>query len=123
MHKYEKETFSCEGLMVRKNFIQGAFILLISSTIVRILGFIYQILIIRIIGTETIGLYNMVHPVFIMALVIATAGLPLAVSKLVSRQMAYHNIKASLKSKNCHNITIISGITITLVLLFIAHIF
>ena len=97
MHKYEKETFSCEGLMVRKNFIQGAFILLISSTIVRILGFIYQILIIRIIGTETIGLYNMVHPVFIMALVIATAGLPLAVSKLVSRQMAYHNIKASLK--------------------------
>ena len=121
MHKYEKETFSCEGLMVRKNFIQGAFILLISSTIVRILGFIYQILIIRIIGTETIGLYNMVHPVFIMALVIATAGLPLAVSKLVSRQMAYHNIKASLKILRIAIILLlISGITITLVLLFIA---
>ena len=95
--------------------------MLISSTIVRILGFIYQILIIRIIGTETIGLYNMVHPVFIMALVIATAGLPLAVSKLVSRQMAYHNIKASLKILRIAIILLlISGITITLVLLFIA---
>lgn len=121
MHKYEEEAFCCEGIMTKKNFIQGAFILLLSSTIVRILGFIYQILIIRIIGTETIGLYNMVHPVFIMALVIATAGLPLAVSKLVSRQMAYQNIKASLKIlRIAIYLLLILGITITIILLLIA---
>lgn len=74
--------------MARQSFLKGAFILAFASVIVKALGFLYQILVIRLIGTEGIGIFNMVYPLYIAAVVLTTAGLPLAVSKLVSEAMS-----------------------------------
>ncbi len=70
--------------MAKDSFLKGAFILVMASGLVKIIGFIYQIIIVRIIGTEGIGVFNMVFPLYITAMVITTAGLPLAVSRSVA---------------------------------------
>ena len=54
----------------------------------RILGFIYQYLIMTHIGGEAYGLFTMVFPIYMMALVLTTAGIPLAVSKMVAEEIS-----------------------------------
>lgn len=92
--------------MVRQSFLKGAFILAFTSILIRVLGFIYQIIIVRLIGTEGIGIFNMVYPLYITALVIVTAGLPVALSKFVSEETGrFHSNSA--KHLLGHSITIL----------------
>lgn len=77
--------------MTKQSFLKGAFILVIASISVKALGFIYQILIVRLIGTEGIGIFNMVYPLYITVLVLATAGIPTALSKFVAEETARNN--------------------------------
>jgi len=83
--------------MAKHSFMQGALILFISGIFVKIIGFVFQITVIRIIGTEAVGLYNMVFPLYITVVVISTAGLPLAISKMVSQQVALGNYQGAFK--------------------------
>ncbi len=66
----------------------GAIILTSAGFINRILGFIYRVLTVRLIGSEGIGLFQMVLPPFTFLLILTTAGIPLTLSKLVSQQIA-----------------------------------
>ncbi len=77
--------------MPRRTFVYGAAILLGANLINRILGFAYQYLIMAHIGGEAYGLFTMVFPVYMMALVLTTAGIPLAVSKMVSEEIGLGN--------------------------------
>lgn len=63
----------------------------------RLVGFIYRIILIRIAGQEAVGLFQMVFPVYSLFLVLATAGLPIAVSKLVAEHQARNN-QAGMRS-------------------------
>ena len=83
--------------MNRQSFIIGAIILVVASFFNRIIGFIYRVWAVRIVGAEGIGLYEMVFPVYIMVLVITTAGIPYAISKLVSTYSARGNMAAAIK--------------------------
>ena len=81
--------------MSRQSFITGALILLVASFINRIIGFAYQMIIVRLIKPEGIGLFNMVFPIYVLVLVLATMGIPLAISKLVAEEVARHNIRGA----------------------------
>lgn len=81
----------------RRAFVYGTMILFISNLFNRVLAFVYQYLVMTWVGAEAYGLYQMVFPTYIMALVITTAGLPLAVSKMVSEQAALGNRAAAQK--------------------------
>ncbi|WP_347490999.1 stage V sporulation protein B [Desulfoscipio sp. XC116] len=83
--------------MAGYSFLQGAFILLIAGLINRFLGFGYQIAMMRLIGPEGVGLFNMVFPVYIMMLVLATAGIPLAIAKLVAEEVAGNNMPGAYR--------------------------
>jgi stage V sporulation protein B len=74
--------------MPKRTFVYGASILLGANLINRILGFVYQYLIMTHIGGEAYGLFTMVFPIYMMALVLTTAGIPLAVSKMVSEEIS-----------------------------------
>lgn len=75
-----------------QKFFKGAALLMIASFINRLLAFIYRIYTIRLIGPEGIGLYEMVFPVYSLTLVLTTAGIPLAISKLISEEYAKNNL-------------------------------
>ncbi|RYD04469.1 hypothetical protein N752_13935 [Desulforamulus aquiferis] len=81
--------------MSRQSFVYGALVLLAASFINRIIGFVYQILMIRLIKPEGIGLFNMVFPIYILVLVLATMGIPVAIAKLVAEEMAKNNIQGA----------------------------
>lgn len=80
---------------MKRSFVNGAFILMAAATINRIIGFVYQAAIYRLIGPEGVGLFNMVYPVYVLIIVLATAGIPLGISKLVSEEEARGNHSGS----------------------------
>ncbi|WP_066635668.1 stage V sporulation protein B [Desulfolucanica intricata] len=83
--------------MSRQSFVYGALVLLVAGLLNRIIGFIYQILMIRLITPEGIGLFNMVYPIYVLVLVVASAGIPLAVSKLVAEEMAHNDVSGAYR--------------------------
>ncbi|BAF59577.1 MAG: stage V sporulation protein B [Pelotomaculum sp.] len=83
--------------MAGQSFLYGTAVLVLASLFNRILGFIYQILLIRLILPEGIGLFNMVYPVYVLVLVMATAGIPVAISKLVAEEMARNNLHGAYR--------------------------
>lgn len=74
--------------MKKSSFIYGAIILAAVNFIVRFIGFAYKIILSRQIGAEGIGLFQIASPVLMFFITFTTAGIPIAVSKLVAAQKA-----------------------------------
>jgi stage V sporulation protein B len=70
--------------MIQRSFLHGTLVLMLSGVVTRILGFVYRIYLSRLIGAEGMGLFQMVWPLASLALTFITAGLPIAISKLVA---------------------------------------
>ncbi|MFO7263001.1 MAG: stage V sporulation protein B [Bacillota bacterium] len=73
---------------MRQTFFKGTLIILAASFVTRILGFVYRILLSRIIGAEGMGLYQMAYPTITVAVTLVTGGLPVAIAKLVAEAEA-----------------------------------
>ncbi len=69
---------------MNSKFLKGTLILLATSVLLRGIGFIYQMLIVRFAGTEAVGILNMSLPFYSILLVLATAGMPVAIAKLTA---------------------------------------
>lgn len=70
--------------MTHRSFLHGTFVLIASQLVTRILGFVYRIYLSRLIGASGMGLFSMIWPIAGLALTFVTAGLPVALSKLVA---------------------------------------
>ena len=75
---------------MKNKLLQGTVVLLCSSVVLRCLGFVYQILVVRISGTESLGILNMTMPFYMLLVVIATMGMPIAITKLTAQYVASH---------------------------------
>ncbi len=74
--------------MANKTILRGTLILLAAGLFTRVLGFFYRLALSRIIGAQGMGLIQMVIPVLVLGVSIATAGIPVAVSKMVAERVA-----------------------------------
>jgi len=74
-----------------QSFLHGTVILVGASLFNRLVGFVYQILLIRIIRPEGVGLFSMIFPIYILALVLSTMGIPSALARLVAEEVAHDN--------------------------------
>lgn len=99
--------------MNKSGFIYGAIILAIVNFIVRIIGFSYRIILSKTIGPEGIGLFQMVHPVLMFFVTITTAGIPVAISKLVAKHNAVRNHNGV---KAIFRVTLVSTLAISIAL-------
>lgn len=72
--------------MAKRSILKGALILTFSNIFVQLLGFIYRILLSRSIGPEGMGIIQLVTPVLFISLALVSAGIPLAVSRLVAQR-------------------------------------
>ncbi|MFX4260689.1 stage V sporulation protein B [Pelotomaculum propionicicum] len=84
-------------VMSKQSFIYGALVLLLAASFNRVLGFIYQVLMVRLILPEGLGLFAMVYPVYVLIIVLATAGIPVAIAKLVAEEMAKNNLTGAYR--------------------------
>lgn len=101
--------------MDRNSFLYGTLVLIFVNFIVRFLGFAYKIVLSRIIGPEGIGLFHLVFPILMILITFTSAGIPVAVSKLVA-----HNVSLNNK-RGCNRILGLSlsvGFVISIILSF-----
>ena len=81
--------------MKKNSFINGAMITTIGIIISKILGIIYVVPFHNIIGDDGGALYGYAYTVYLMFMSLASAGIPLAISKIVSeyQTLGYYNAK------------------------------
>ncbi len=60
----------------------------------RALGFLYRILLSRLIGAEGVGLYQIALSLFSLVLTLSTGGIPITVSRMISKSKAENNPQA-----------------------------
>ncbi len=80
----------------KRTFIKGAAILSISGIIVKLLGAALRIPLSNKIGAG-MAYYNVAYTIYAIFLVLATAGIPVAISRLVSERLSMGNGKGAHK--------------------------
>lgn len=78
-----------------RSFLKGALILSIAGFAVKGIGFLNWIILSRVLGGEGIGLYQMAFPVYLLALSISSAGLPVAISILTAEKLAHGDYRGA----------------------------
>ena len=81
--------------MSRDTFLKGALILTAAGIIVKIIGSVNRILLSRLLGGEGIGLYQMAYPIYLLALSISSAGIPIAISIIVAEKLALRDFRGA----------------------------
>ncbi len=71
-----------------KRIASGAAVLLIGSVVAKMLGALYRIPLTNILGAEGMGMYQLVFPLYALFMVLATAGIPTALSRVVAEKRA-----------------------------------
>ena len=69
----------------KQNFLQGAALLAMSKAIVKVIGALYKIPLKAIIGDQGFSYFNTAYALYSLLLMIATAGLPVAMSRMISK--------------------------------------
>ena len=92
--------------MKKLTYIQGAFILTLTNLITGSLSFIYRVFLTRAIGSEGVGVYQLVLPLYLLFITLVSGGITTAVSKLIAEQTPGSNYR------NMYKIIKICGITI-----------
>ena len=76
---------------MKRNIYQTATLVTILSVAERSLGFLYRIVLSRMIGAEGVGLYQVALSVFSVFVTIGAGGIPVTVSRLISKSKAEEN--------------------------------
>jgi stage V sporulation protein B len=102
-----------------KSLLYGTLVLTVANFVVRLLGFVYRVILSRLIGPQGMGLMQLIFPVFHIAVTLTTAGLPTAVSRLVSEKKAKGDLRG-IRRTVAVTLMLVAGISfvITLVALF-----
>ena len=69
----------------KQNFLQGAALLAIATAIVKLIGAFYKLPLNMAIGAEGYSYFTTAYDIYSVMLLISTAGLPVAVSRMISQ--------------------------------------
>ena len=69
----------------QQNFLQGTAILALATAIVKVIGALYKIPLNAIIGEQGFSYFNTAYEIYNVLLMISTAGLPVAMSRMISQ--------------------------------------
>ncbi|WP_339060690.1 oligosaccharide flippase family protein [Tepidibacillus marianensis] len=103
----------------KQTFFEGVAILGFTAFLSKLLGAIYRIPYQNIAGDMGLGIYNKVYPLYSIVLILATAGFPVAISKIVAEQAVEGNHQ---EAKRVLKVSIyllsLSGLALFLLLFF-----
>lgn len=106
-----------------QSFLHGSLILIIATGLVKIIGAVYRIPLGNLLGSTGMGYYSTAYDLYVPMYSIAMAGLPIAISRIVSEQAAYYrngNIKKTLKiAKRAFIVTGGTGLILMVLLAFL----
>ncbi len=73
---------------VKKTLFSGVLLLTLSTAIVKVIGLFYKIPMLTYLGSVGMGYFNSAYEIYALFCVISTAGLPVAISVLISAALA-----------------------------------
>lgn len=93
----------------RKTLLVGTFILTLTGMVSRVIGFFYRIFLSQAIGAEQLGIFQLVSPVYGMALAVCSAGIQTSLSRFVA---------AKTEKKDCTGALhfVVTGTSVSLIL-------
>lgn len=74
--------------MSKKALITGTLILTSASLITKCIGFFYRVYMVNLIGTEGMGLYQLIMPIYMLTWSITSSGFTTTISKLTAQEKA-----------------------------------
>jgi stage V sporulation protein B len=86
--------------MSKKALIIGTLILTTANFVTKFMGFFYRVYMAKAIGTEGIGLYQLILPIYMLTWSITSSGFTTTISKLTAQEKAkgqYGNIRRILR--------------------------
>lgn len=104
--------------MNKKSFVGGAIILMIAGFVVRIFGFVYRIYLSNLIGSEGMGLFQLISPVYSLVILTLTSGISIAVSKMVAAEYAKKHI---VNLKRITGIALVMVVTLGMIVSFFMY--
>lgn len=108
--------------MKKKSFVYGAIVLGLASIICKIIGAIFRIPLTYLIGIEGVGIYQLVFPIYALFLVLTSSGIPVAISKIISRENSknnYTNIKIIFN--NALKLMTVLGLFFSILIILLAY--
>ena len=94
-----------------KIFVFNTLILLFSSIILQIIGMFFNVYISKTIGEEAVGLFALVMSVYTFGITLASAGINISATRIVSEEIACNNeIGAKKAAKRCLFFSLVFGI-------------
>ena len=95
----------------KQNFLQGTALLAMATAIVKVIGAIYKIPLNAIIGKQGFSYYSTAYEIYNVLLMISTAGLPVAMSRMISQESSLgHNNRIRRVYKTARAIFLTLGI-------------
>ena len=102
----------------KQTFLHGAALLAIATAVVKLIGFFYKIPLSEIIETTGYGYFTTAYNVYSVLLLVSTAGLPVAMSRLISQASALSHYNQVRKIYNVSRaIFLILGLISTLLMM------
>ena len=105
--------------MKKNSFIEGTFIATISVILVKILGMVYVVPFYMIVGPKGGALYSYAYNVYLIFLSISSAGIPSAISKIISEYNALGMVEAKTRAYRLGKKYIMYFSVVSFVILFI----
>lgn len=105
-----------------KSFVGGAAVLAVVGLIGKVIGMFYRVWLTNLISSEGMSLYGMPYSVYSFLLVISSAGLPTAISKMVSERLT-NGDRAGAKwiQKRTQRILLCTGLVTTVLMAALAR--
>lgn len=97
--------------MRQDSLISGTLVLTTAAVINRIVGFAFRAYLVRVVGQEAIGLYQMTYPLYASVMTVATAGISVGVAKLTAdaRQRGDNQAMSSTLRTGCY-LALLTGV-------------
>lgn len=70
------------------SFLRGALVLGVANLVVKVIGAVFKVPLIHLIGDDGMGYFNIAYQIYTFMFIVATAGFPIAISKMVAESMA-----------------------------------
>lgn len=72
------------NVMKNRTFLSNALLLTISAIICKVIGALYKVPLTNILGSEGMGLYQLIFPIYALLITISTGGIPATMSSIPS---------------------------------------
>lgn len=106
----------------KNSLISGVAILSVAGILAKVIGMVFRVPLSNMIGSSGMGIYSAVYNVYSMLVAISTAGIPVAISRLVSENVTTaHPREARAVLRTAVKILLVLGVVLSLILIVFAH--